>query len=371
MTPTVRNWLIGCGATVGLLLLLGVVTCASFVVWLNRPGELLRPETLMGADTSGFAEWTLEMDDPGTKATVESALERLDETQQRNNPLSGLLGGWLSRFQANRNRQKVNQLLPMVVVWSLRPGVEPDADLSLFSISMKNAGNRLVFADWIFGLTMRLNSAARITEYRGENIYEFPAGPDAKVGLFIRGNDIFIASDVATARVAVDRMTGSTAAAPAVTDGTPGSSAAPPPSLDALYALTPEAARLRGALTNRRGEISRLVGKLVQEDDPDAPVRQRWGGLRGIALQASFETGSALAGRILLVPPDEGWARAHAGELATDLNALFEAMRIGAETSSTREGDRIAVDFRIEDLPAQIDSFLQSRMRTRIRRRNR
>src|SRR5437867_3698255 len=71
MGSTGRNILIGWAAAIGVAALLAVGSCIGFTVWLNRPGHLTEPEKLLGADTSGFIEWTLHREDPGTLAILD------------------------------------------------------------------------------------------------------------------------------------------------------------------------------------------------------------------------------------------------------------------------------------------------------------
>ena len=47
-----KRILVGCGIGCGALLLVSISSCVGFFVWLNRPGELLDPERLLGGDTT-------------------------------------------------------------------------------------------------------------------------------------------------------------------------------------------------------------------------------------------------------------------------------------------------------------------------------
>src|SRR2546422_502850 len=121
MGSTGRNILIGCAAAIGAAALLAVGSCIGFTVWLNRPGHLMEPEKLLGADTTGFIEWTLRREDPGTLAILETFMEN-------------------------------NEMLPMVAAWTVRPGDTPGSDLHLLTVSLPGTGNRMVLADWMLGL---------------------------------------------------------------------------------------------------------------------------------------------------------------------------------------------------------------------------
>src|SRR5437867_13274174 len=91
MGSTGRNILIGCAAAIGVAALLGVGSCIGFTVWLNRPGHLMEPEKLLGADTSGFIEWTLRREDPGTLAVLEALMDNLQQERRSRSPLPGWL----------------------------------------------------------------------------------------------------------------------------------------------------------------------------------------------------------------------------------------------------------------------------------------
>ena len=67
-----RNVLMSCLAGCGALALLAISTCAGFVWWVNRPGELLEPARLRGPETTAYLEWTLRLEDPGTAAFAQS-----------------------------------------------------------------------------------------------------------------------------------------------------------------------------------------------------------------------------------------------------------------------------------------------------------
>ena len=75
MTSTTKNVLIGCLAAVAAALVLGVSSCVGFVVWLYRPGQLLDPGKLVDADTTGYIEWTLRLDDPGCRKLFDQLVE--------------------------------------------------------------------------------------------------------------------------------------------------------------------------------------------------------------------------------------------------------------------------------------------------------
>ena len=74
---TTKRLLIGCGLGCGSLVLIAILSAVSFAVWVARPGELLEPERLLGADTRGYLEWRLALEDPGTEGFAELLIETL------------------------------------------------------------------------------------------------------------------------------------------------------------------------------------------------------------------------------------------------------------------------------------------------------
>jgi hypothetical protein len=106
---------IGCGS----LLLLCVGSCVGFFVWLNQPGELLEPVVLLGHDTTGYVEWTLSLDDPGTRDFVEELLSFWrGMNEQRDELLPGILQP-LMQFNDKRNERQVLELFPLLAAWTL------------------------------------------------------------------------------------------------------------------------------------------------------------------------------------------------------------------------------------------------------------
>ena len=120
-----KKVLIGLGIGCGSLILLVVVLIAVFASWISRPGELLEPETLVGSDTRGFVEWTLSLEDPGTKEFVESFLEKTQGSSTGQTPLPKELEQILLGWQGKRNKKKMAQMFPLSVGWILAPGEEP------------------------------------------------------------------------------------------------------------------------------------------------------------------------------------------------------------------------------------------------------
>lgn len=332
-----KKFLIGCGVACGTLFLLAIVLMVSFYSWLSRPGELLKPESLLSSDTLGFVEWTLTLEDPGTRRFVDSLYER---NQAQHSPgqtplppaLEKLLMGW----QGKHNRKSFEQLFPVSIAWFLRAGEGPEEDQHLFSLSLEKAGNRLVFTDWIMGLTLGLSQQrqAQKIPYKEENLYRFNLPGQDPLVVFLRGNDLFFTYDLDTARRAVDQLV------------TPDSSRERS-AVEDLFARAPVNQPLRGALSNGRGEIFRTWEKLaVQIKDRDA-VRQWTDALQGVTLSGELTEDGKLLGELELHCPDAGWASSHADGALQLFVAGLDYEGLDLETQGRADGDRIHIEFQL------------------------
>src|SRR5262245_35274406 len=76
MEPWGKRVLLGCGLGCAGLLVVVLAAGVTFFVWLARPGELLEPARLLGAESVGFAEWNLRLEDPGTARFAQAFLTR-------------------------------------------------------------------------------------------------------------------------------------------------------------------------------------------------------------------------------------------------------------------------------------------------------
>ena len=105
-----RKLLLGCGAGCLGLIALSIGACVSFTVWINQPGELLEPTRLLGQDPTGYVEWSLSVEDPGTEAFVGGLMDLQERAQERNQrgPV------WLNQLLKNHQRKNraVRELLP-------------------------------------------------------------------------------------------------------------------------------------------------------------------------------------------------------------------------------------------------------------------
>ena len=115
MEPRTKKILFGCLGGCGFVVLVFVGSCVAFTVWINSPGEVLDPEVLLGSDTTGYAEWKLRLEDPGTAEFWDVAAGSDLSPRRRTHDRSS---GW--NFEA---------LSGHVLVWSDEDGEAPEGGL--------------------------------------------------------------------------------------------------------------------------------------------------------------------------------------------------------------------------------------------------
>jgi hypothetical protein len=341
---SLRQTLIGCGLGCVVVLVLGIGSCVGFYVWLQRPGELLEPERLLGADTAGYVEWTLRLEDPGTRGFVETLVELQQRQMQRDRaPLPGWIRQFLQRQTRRGSEEDLRELLPLVAAWTVRPGAAPGTDLHVVTLSLKQVGNRMVFLDWILSVTFRMSDKAQSVSYLGETIYQLPAGEDGTITFFIRGNDLFFTSDVETAQQALYRLqVGEPQQQGAATE------------LDRWFDGVRGQA-LRGAVVNERGELTRVLERLTDESFAGEP----WSALRAATVSGGLTAEGAFDARVEFHGPDAGWAAAGAEPLAELLRRNLDYARLPVELGARAEGERIVVELRTTDLAALLERLAE------------
>ena len=323
----------GCGA----LIVLAIALAIAFGIWINSPGTLLEPQQLLGADTTGYVEWSLRLEDPGTEGFARLLIEALQTiSAEGTDEMPQWLGSWITQRQNKKAQKDILKVFPLVAAWTLQPGNAAEEDLHLTSISVERLGHQLVFGDWVLGLALPRSDRVEVERYRKEKIYRIPINKRMTLTVFLRDGHLFLTSDLATARTAVDRLIEAAGARPE------------PSELDRLFAQT-AGEPLRGAVTNERGEILRLWRKLIPGEPTDA-ARELWRELRGLSLFGGLRDDGSFAGTLRLHCPDGQWARTHLQPLTAALQTLPELQELRLETSSGVVGDRIDVDFRIPDL---------------------
>jgi len=201
-----KNILVGCGIGCASLAFVFIIALIGFFAWVGRPGELLEPERLLGEDAGGFVELTLRTEDPGMQQLLDAWVRHSEQlTEEARGEVHPIFVALISQKQ-RRDAKKLRELFPVVVAWTVRNGDTPDDDLHLFTISLKQMGNRLRLMDWFLGLTLRWSSEVGAIRHRGETIYELPKGRGSPGGaIFLRGNDVFYTTDVETAQSSMNK----------------------------------------------------------------------------------------------------------------------------------------------------------------------
>jgi len=344
MASSGKRWLIGCGIGCMSLVLFVAAIVFGFYIWMSQPGELLEPEDLLGSDTTGHVEWTLRLEDPGTRQFVDSLLAvSQDEAARDMEGVPPLVQSWLLKYQGRQNEKKLQELFPLVAAWTIHPGRNPGEEIQLYSLSIEQLGNKLAFADWMMGMTLSRAEGAEVINHQGEKIYKFPTNHGKSIALFIRKNNIFFATDIEAARRAVERLDN-----PLETGRSAGE-------VRKILQGTVADRPLRGALTNERGELRRLWRRLWKTDDPGA----LWDNVLALKIAGGFEEGDSFGGLIEFRCSDASWAGANAENLASALSTACERAGLEVETTTRTEGAWVAIEFQIEDLA----DFIQRLMR--------
>jgi hypothetical protein len=339
-----KRWLIGCGLGCAVLIALVIAAVIGFFVWVRGSGELLEPQTLLGADTTGYVEWTLQLEDPGTEGFARGLIAAVQSLPpEASEELPPWLLNWLARQQSKEAEQDILELFPMVTAWTLHPGEAPGDDLHLISLSIRRFGHRLVVGDWIIGWVLPRAEEVAVERYRNEKIYRIPIKDEAGVTFFIRHGNLFFTSDADTARLAVDRLI---------------ASAAPrePGELDRMFAATEGA--LRGAIGNERGEMLRLWQWISSPSD--TPVDpQLWNGFRGVALSGGLKADGSLAATLRFHGPDRGWAETRALDLVTALYDGLAWTDLGVDIQARPFDEGLEVELRIPELTEAIGHWMR------------
>lgn len=287
-SPLAR-FLIGTGIGCAVVLILCVGGCVGCVIWLNTPGDVLEPESLLAGDTVGYVEWTADLDDPGTRRSVFALLAWAERARREQAPEGGL-GRAFSQWQemANRrNAQDMAKLFPVVVAATVRPTEDGEGGF-VVAVSARGMDHQLRLADWFASLLLRPALDAEVVRHAGETILRVPGragGPG--VGVFLADGDVFIASSVEEACHAVDVLRGRIPEAKGMAG------------LGRWVGRMPDTA-LRGAIGNETGEVgriwTRLAGTRNGEPVPGATVPDEfWREVEGVVVSGGLDEAGALS----------------------------------------------------------------------------
>lgn len=332
MRPGVKKGLIGCAIGCGSLVVLAIAGTIAFAVWLYAPGDLLEPRTLLFADASGYAEWTLRLEDDGTERFVREMFGRLETLQRRSNDaLPGPLGPLLSDMQSRNNQKAIRELFPLVIVWSMRPpAAEGGAERHVFSVSVERVGHRVVFADWIMA---RAFPEDQVVHHADQSIY-VPSDMGGRA-FFLDGSEVIVASDVDMARAAAERFAARGRAAPSGLDSI----------LDAVGERP-----LRLAVTNQTGMVRTLWPGA--RDDAAFP----WSDVVSLGAGGGFDGAAFTLDADLRLDreptPDE------AAALAAGLRAWMDGAGVEGTADGRVAGRSIRVSLVLDDAMAVLDSLL-------------
>lgn len=341
MEPRSKKILTGCAMGCGGLLLIFIGACISLYIWINRPGELLEPTVLLGHDTTGYIEWTLSLDDPGTQDFVEHLLTVWrDLNNQRDDLLPDVLRP-LMAFNNERNEKQVLELFPLLTAWTMHPDeTSTQADLHLFTVGVENFGNRLKIVDWMLGMIASRSPEIQVTSYAGEKIFRLEDTDEGiDVTAFIRSPNIFFVSTTGTAQQAIDRLEdrGDHAA-----DRTP-------TAFDGVFATLPVDQPLRGVISNQNHELERLVRDslpLLDRRLPEGLVDSTG----FLSLACSFVNSKDIACRFEIIWKDGIPEDLDIETVDAALEAIFLELELQTTHQTTSQADRMLLDVKIEGL---------------------
>ena len=341
-----KKVLIGCGLGCGFLLLLGVGSCIGFGVWINSPGDLLEPTSLVGDATTGYVEWTMQLEDPGTSEFVELLISRFQGIRESSGmPLPGGLGDRLNEMQSNRDAKKLRALFPMTVAWTLQPGESPEDDLHMVTVSSKKFDHQMTLVDWIVGWAMRRDSDGDVEKYRGENLYRIVLdGQVSTFAFFIRSGDVFVTSDIQAARIAVDRLIDPAQRSDGAAEFT------------RLYERADDLP-LRGAMSNHGGALLRIWQEYFDADVLETTAREMWDGIEGLTLTGSFTGEGSFDLALDFHFPDADAAAEAEGDLGLAVGRATERSLLLELQGASVVGRRLRFDLQAGELVQRLEEL--------------
>jgi len=335
------------------LIILSVVVSIGFGAWVSRKGEPLEPRRLLGSDTTGYAEWTLRLEDPGTEGFVQKLIEILEaERVGQTEGLPPWLGNWIGQRGSGEMEKDIHEFFPVVGAWTLAPGAGTGEDATLYSVSPTGLGNRLSLVDWGFAFAARWSGDAVVHKHADEKIYQLASGSNSTLTFFIRENTFFLTSDLDAAKVGVERL--------GVDD--PGERLSTP--LDRLFDESSQASTFRAAVTNGRGEIPRLWQQIAGQDESELLAQAR-----GLSLEGGLREDGSLACGVRVIGPNAEWATEHAERLAEIALSGLEWIGLDLQASARAEGETVRIDLRADnavELLGELAGKQESSSRIRI-----
>lgn len=336
MAITGKKVLIGCAIGCGSMILIAVMAVVGFTLWLNSERELLQPQSLLGGDTQGYAEWTLDLEDPGTRGFIEATLEAIQSMPRGTGELPDWMESWMQQRQSRQAREDIMKLFPSVLAWTSTPGESPEGELHLVTVAIKPLGNRLVLGDWVMGWFAERAKDVHVARHGDERIYEFAMGEERSMAMFIRGVNLFFTSDVQTAKVAVDRLS------QAEREG--GTS-----EIDELFRSTEGGGPLRAAISNRNGQLARLWQSVALAPPSEAAV-DLWAPLRSMTASGGLQADGSVAVELLFLTPDANWASTHGEALAEELRRGLSGIEFPLEIEQRAAGEELRIALSMPEL---------------------
>lgn len=331
MTEKGRKILLGVIGALGGVVVLCIAFVVGFMIWVTRPGEIIEPERLLDAGAVGYGEWTLSLEDPGTAGFVTLLAEAL-LTAAADAP------GDVSAVV----RELADDAFPAVAAWTLHPGSDSGGDRHVVGVTSEGIGNAWVFGDWMTGLFLGdADAPVSVHAHGGERIYAFD-GLDFQAAFFARSGGVFAASDVDTARRAVDLL-----------DAPAGAGAAS--ELARLFASTSGAGPLRVAVTNTGGVLARVVQRLGVGAVDAAQV---WSAVTAVTVTGGFASDGAFAAVVELASDDPELSLLAAAPMAEalvragvdELGNLDPPLDLDLELEAAAVGSGVRIDVRVPDL---------------------
>lgn len=351
MTKKGKKILVGVLVAVGSVVAIVIAVGVSFGVWVTRPGELIDPGRLLAAESTGYAEWTLRLDDPGTEGFVNLLIDAVqDIPEDVTNSMPPFLNSWVQQAGEAKAERDLKKTFPLLAAWTQHPGsVADEKSLHLLSVSAKPLGNQLVLADWIAGLVLGRSPGTTVHKYQGENIYEFERGEnDFEATVFARRGAVFATSDVETARRAVDLLAETSTARPPETE------------LERLFATTRDTDPLRGAVLNSNGEIAQIWETLSGTTIDDA---EAWQVIKGASLTGGLQADGAFRAMMELSIDAPGISETYAPAIEGIFLGHLEDLPFDFEIQATAVDSGIQIEIQVPDLVETLGEWSQGRRR--------